>query len=136
MNEITRILRNCSEELGWEEKTKWVSYFVKRLQFSGYDKRFRHEVVTAALKKYDKRKEEFERTGTMFPKLSEQEKKEKRERKKEWYARSGKYESVMFVESTPGGELRKKVEKLVTKFDMKIKVGESRDNGEENAAEE
>ena len=110
VNEITRILRNCSEELGWEEKTKWVSYFMKRLQFSGYDKKFRHGVVTAALKKYDKRKEEFERTGTMFPKLSEQEKKEKRERKREWYARNGRYESVMFVESTPGGELRKRIE--------------------------
>ena len=30
----------------------------------------------------------------------------------------------MFVESTPGGELRKRVEKLVKKFDLKIKVVE------------
>ena len=59
-------MQERDEELSWEEKTKWVSYFVKRLQFSGYDKRFRHRVVTAALKKYDKRKEEYERTGTMF----------------------------------------------------------------------
>ena len=124
VNEITRILRNCSVHLEWEEVASWIQYFVKRLQFSGYDKKFRHQVVTKALNKYDKRLEEYRQTGIMFRKITEEEKRRKRAMKNEWYTKNGKYESVMFVEATPGGALRKKIEKLVKRFDMKIKVVE------------
>ncbi len=124
INEISRILKNCSTQLPWEEMAKWVSYFVKRMQFSGYDKEFRHAVVTKALTRYDKRVEEYQRTGTMYPILTQKEKDEKRKNKKEWYARSGRYESVMFVEATPGGELRKKIQSLSEKYKMKVKVVE------------
>ena len=51
-NEIMRILRNCNEYCPWEEVSEHVSYFMKRLQFSGYDQKFRYNVTRAALKKH------------------------------------------------------------------------------------
>ena len=37
-----------------------------------------------------------------------------------WYRGSGKYDSVMFVEATPGSELRKEVENIVSRHKVKI----------------
>ena len=101
-----------------------MSYFVKRLQYSGYDQEFRHKVVTRALQRYDKRIEEYQRTGTMYPIATQKEKEEKKRDKNKWFAKSGRYESVMFVEATPGGELRKKIQKLAKRYEVKVKVVE------------
>ena len=124
INEIVRILKNCSVHLQWDEIAEWVAYFVKRLQFSGYTQEFRHTVVTRALARYDKRVRECIRIGTMYPILSEEEKSAKKRKRNEWYARSGKYESIMFVEATPGGELRNKVQKLAERHRVRVKVVE------------
>ena len=43
INEIMRILRNCNRFCPWEETANHISYFMKRLQFSGYDQDFRYE---------------------------------------------------------------------------------------------
>ena len=124
VNEVVRILKNCSVHLEWEVMVKWVAHFVKRLQFSGYDQKFRYLVVNKALARYDKRIEECQRTGTMFPTISEEEKEKRRREKKEWYTRGGRYESVMFVEATPNGELRKKIQNLANKYKVKMRVVE------------
>ena len=62
VNEALRIFRNSSKFLKWEETAEHLSYLMKRLQFSCYDQRFRHEVMKAAFKKYDTNKEAV--TGT------------------------------------------------------------------------
>ena len=49
VNEIGRILGNCSGEIPWDEAAQHVSYFVQRMQFSGYPEGFRREVVTEAM---------------------------------------------------------------------------------------
>ena len=60
----------------------------------------------------------------MYPVLNEKERLEKRKKKREWYTDKGRYESVMFVEATPGGILRKEIQKVVRKNKMKINVVE------------
>ena len=105
-----------------EEKARWVEYFIQRLQFSGYDTRYK--VVTQALKRYDKRVAKYEQTGTMYPLKTEEEKEKAKRKKKEWYARGGRFESVMYVGASPGGQLKKDIQRLANRFDVKIKVVE------------
>ena len=51
--EVVRILRNCSRHLPWSVAREHVEQYVARMQFSGYRKEFRAEVVESALKAYD-----------------------------------------------------------------------------------
>ena len=66
VNEGGRILRNCSPDIDWQVVAKHVTYFVKRMQFSGYDKKFRYRVVKKPLQKYDIRRKRYDEIGTMF----------------------------------------------------------------------
>ena len=52
--EALRILLNCSRELPWEIKAKHLSRFTARMQYSGYEKKFRAEVIKSALNAYQK----------------------------------------------------------------------------------
>ena len=49
-----RRLLNCSSELPWEQKAYHLQDFASRLQFSGYDKKFRCEIVDSAVKALQK----------------------------------------------------------------------------------
>ena len=122
VNEVCTILKNCSRYQEWEEVTRHVEYFMKRLQYSGYDQRFKYEVLRRALNRHDKRVEEYRRTGTMYRIRSEEERRKRRKEKQEWYRKSGKYDSVMFVEATPDGALRERIQKLSDTHRMRIKV--------------
>ena len=53
MQEVLRVLRNCSKHLQWKE-------LCAKIQYSGYNKRFRTEVVRLALCAYDKMREKDE----------------------------------------------------------------------------
>ena len=55
--EVLRVLLNCSPDLGVERTVKHVETMVLRMQYSGYDKKFRAEVVDSAYKAYEKMKE-------------------------------------------------------------------------------
>ena len=50
-NELTRILRKCSPNLEWKEVAGKMSYFMRKMQFSGYSHEFRHRVVVKALQR-------------------------------------------------------------------------------------
>ena len=52
--EVLRILLNCSRELFWEATVTHVSHMMLRLQYSGYDRTFREEVVRSALAAYNR----------------------------------------------------------------------------------
>ncbi len=65
----------------------------------------------------------YEQTGTMYPLKTEEEREKAKRKKKEWYARGGRFESVMYVGAPPGGQLKKDVQRLANRFDVKIKVG-------------
>ena len=50
--EVLRVLLNCSRTLPWERVVENVNEMVLRMQYSGYSKKFRYEVVDSALKAY------------------------------------------------------------------------------------
>ena len=125
--QVLRILLNCSKDLTWQDKTKHVNEFMRKLQFSGYNKKFRYEVVSSAIKAYNKITEE-DSSGTkpMYRPRDYQEKErkeQKKKKKKSWYEKGG-YKSVIFVPSTPQSTLKKKYEAEINKTRLKIKVVE------------
>ena len=51
--EIIRILRNCNRRLPWDNVQRHVEEYVTKLQFSGYSRQFRPDVVASAMKAFD-----------------------------------------------------------------------------------
>ena len=102
-----KILRNCNSFLEWEENARHISYFMKRLQFSDYDKKFKYEVV----KRHEDKctvKQCDNNEG-------------KRVKKKRWHEETA---TVMFVQTTKDGELKKEIERCAEKNKVKLKVVE------------
>ena len=122
VNELVRVMRNCSVYLEWEnEAAPHLTYFMRRMQWCGYTFRQRYDVLRRALVRYDERMRVYMEKGTMFVEPSGR----KRGKKSmDWYKCNGKYESVVFVEATPDSELKSKVERLVRKHKLKMLVVE------------
>ena len=114
INEILRILRNCNKYLKWEETAEHLSYFMKRLQFSGYNQSFRHEVMKKALKRHDDRL--LNRTNE--DRLTTQERKRSR---RKWFGTS---DAVMFVPATENEQLKKEIQRCAMKNKVEVKVVE------------
>ena len=124
MNEVMRIFRNCSKNIEWDVVAEHVSYYMKRLQYSGYPEEFRQEVVSETLKKLDRKNAE-ERGRVRRNIVGEGENHQNVTTDKDkWYAKGGRFESVMFVEATPGSELAKRIQVAVQRFGFKIKIVE------------
>ena len=51
--ELLRVFLNCSTYVPWEWVNVNGNIMVLRMLYSGYSKKFRHKVATAALKAYD-----------------------------------------------------------------------------------
>ena len=51
--DLLRVLLNCSPDMPCDRVITHANTMVLRMQYSGYSKKFRHEVVNAALKAYD-----------------------------------------------------------------------------------
>ena len=51
--EVLRVLLNCNTRLPWEVVVVHVNHMMQRMQYSGYNQRFRSEVVKSALKAYE-----------------------------------------------------------------------------------
>ena len=118
VNEVLRILRNCSPHTVWEqEAARHVTYFMRRMQYSGHSEEMRYRVVSSALQRYDDKVS----SGSLFSRHQDS---ERGADKQDWYKKNGKYDSVMFVEATPGSKLRKEVERIVRRHRVKIKVVE------------
>ena len=69
VNEAVRIIKNCSIHLEWEHHINHLEYFIKRLQFSGYDHMSRYKIIQTALKRYEKLKTENNINGKFFDNL-------------------------------------------------------------------
>ena len=112
VNETMRILKNCSEYLEWEEIASHITYFVRRLQFSGYSQQFRYNVINKAFQKYDNiKRERSARTYNVGESTVETKAKNGVSNKKKWYARDNKYESVMFIQPTKGSKMRNEIQR-------------------------
>ena len=110
VNEGKRIVRNCSEDLEWNIIASHLSYFMRRLQFSGYDEKFRYQVLTRVLT--DKKRDQIVNPEN------------KSRDKHKWYNKRSrkKFDSVMFVEATPQSILKRKVQETAKKNDLRIKI--------------
>ena len=91
-----------------------VNEMVLRMQYSGYSKRFRYEVVDSALKAY-KMRNEADQGGERPLHRPKEWRKDEREQEKvrnknDWYKRGGN-EAVIFVPATPNSQLRGNIKK-------------------------
>ena len=116
VNEVLRILRNCNEYCPWEEVSQHISYFMMRLQFSGYDQQFRYEITKMALKKHKRaRPDNVEQKNTTT-------------NKKKWFQKKKEVDAVMFVQATEDGQLKKELQRCADRNQMKIKMIEKVEN--------
>ena len=125
--EVLRVLLNCSPDVPWERVVIHANTMVLRMQNSGYSKKFRCEVVDAALKAYDEihRKSECGERPLYRPYNWHRDERDKAKREKvnTWYGRGG-YESVIFVPSTPDSVLQQRYQEEIDRRGLKIRVVE------------
>lgn len=125
--EVLRITTHCSRNLPEEVRTNHINDMMKRIQYPGYSKENRYDIVNSALKAYEKllQKEKDGERPLHRPKNwnREQRDKEKKQKIKNWYKSNGA-ESMIFVPYTPNSELRKRYEKIIKESKIKIKVVE------------
>ena len=130
VNEGLRILRNTSIHLGWEEARDQLQYFVKRMQFSGYDMNMRAKIISKIIQKWDNILIKYNETGKMFRSRQEQyneRKASKNKKKSAWYDQS-KYDGTLFVDVTENSEMMHEVQRVCKKNKMKVKVIEKMRN--------
>ena len=125
--DLVRIMRNVSQHCEMNERTQHVQHFLHRMQFSGYPQEDRIKVYKKAKGKFEKIVER-DRTGKcpMYRGKfwqRERREKEKAEKKNRWYEKGG-YETVMFVDATPNGELAAECKKALKSSELKIRVVE------------
>ena len=133
--ECLRRLRNTKVELGPETQRKHLNQFMLKLKNSGYDGKFRREILDSAVKAFDKMLDD-DKNGKkpMYRSKSwnqEERLKAKLNKKLDWWNSNKsktQYKSVLFVTPTPGGvlanELRKREADLNKNSKERIKIVE------------
>ena len=126
--EILRVLLNCNPGIPWERTVGHVNNMIRRMQYSGYSKGFRYEIVQSALHTY-KMIQTLDQTGVKpiyRPKewRQNEKRKEKEEKRRSWY-RKGNYSSVIFVPATPESSLKRSLDEDVKKSGLKIRIVEN-----------
>ena len=125
--EVLRIIRHCSKLITWEEVRGHINKFMMKMQLSGYDQAFRCDIVKSAINAFEimMEKEEMEIRPMHRPKeWQKAERMEQKERKKkDWYKQGG-FDSVIFIPSTPKGELKRLYHHAIRSSGLRIKVVE------------
>ena len=129
--EVLRILLNCSRELPWEIAAKHVTHLSARMEYSGYDKTFRGQVIKSGLNAYHSilEKEKKGERPVYRPKewKRTERAKNRREKRTNWF--NGKNnkntnETVVFIPATQGSELKHMFEEVINGSKTKMKVVE------------
>ena len=125
--EMLRIMLHCSRFLPWEVVRTHLNKFMMKLQYSGYNQEFRHEVAKSAINAYEtiRDNEELDIRPMHRPKgWRKVERLEEKERKrKKWY-RQGGFDSVLFVPSTKDGRLKQNYQHVIRNSGFRVKVVE------------
>ena len=115
------------QELPWETTVGHVNHMMLPLQYSGYDQKFRTEVVLSALKAYN-RIIELDASGEQplyrpreWKRLERAQ--ERRGKRESWYRKRG-FDTVIFVPATPGSQLKNRYIEEIEGAGFKIKVVE------------
>ena len=128
INEVHRILQNCSSELEWEDIVPHLNYFVKQMIFSGYNISMRYKVMKKAIdihkKKERNRGENKNNRFVPSREVREERLKKKQEKKSRWSMKEGSHETIMFTEMTEDSELKNRIQIAAKRNKIKIKVQE------------
>ena len=123
IEECVRRLQNCSPNLPWEVKAAFLSEYMGRLKQAGYNERFRVGVLNQALARFEgmvkadlEGKQPLYRDSTWW---NDPANCRKQKKKKDWTQGS---DGVIFVQSTPNGELAKKFRETIKKFPSSVKL--------------
>ena len=123
--ELLRIMKNCSRRLDENVRNGHINEYMKRMQYSGHTKTTRYDVYLSAKKAYEHqvRNDQTGEEPLYRPKTwrKTERKKEKREKKHNWYKANGT-ESVIFVPCTPDERLKKAFEEQIRVSPFNIKV--------------
>ena len=115
--ECLRIMRNTSVFLGEKIQNENLNFYMKKLMYSGYNAKFRGEVIKSAKNAYRKILVLHKEGKNMYRNRKEmQECKVKKQKNKEnWWQSQVKgkkpFTSILFVPPTPRGELAKMLKK-------------------------
>jgi hypothetical protein len=111
----------------WAEVLQHLNNFMRKMQYSGYDQAFRYTVTQSAINAYQtiRDKEEKGLRPMHRPKTWKRAERirEKEEKKKSWYKRGG-FDSVLFVPTTPDGELKRRYEEIIRRSGIRMQVVE------------
>ena len=129
-------MRNTKIDLGEDIRNKHLNDYMVKLKNSGYNAKYRKEILDSATKAFDKMLEEDRNNikplfRDRFWKKEERET-SKKEKKLNWYKNEGKtkinYKSILFVPPTPGGilvkQLKEREEELNRHREDRIKIVE------------
>ena len=123
--EVLRIMLHTSRNLPWDVVRQHINKLMIKMQFSGYEQRFRYEVTKSAIKAYQSMMEDEEKgiRPIQRPKDWNREARmeQKEQKKKDWY-KVGGFDSVLFVPTTPNGKLRKMYNHEIQQSGLRVKV--------------
>ena len=126
--EVLRIFLRCSPKLPWASVKAHVERYMQRMQFSGYNTKFRSEIVLSACSAYrTMRDKDEEGVQPLYrPKTWRrvERQKERRMKKTNWFKNKGDM-SVVFIPATPGSELKRRYEAAIQQCRVGIKVVET-----------
>ena len=123
--EVLRILLNYKGELPREAIVAHVNHMMLRLQHSGYDRKFREEVVRSALAAYN-RLLELDASGEK-PLYRSREwralerERERKKRRDNWF-RKWNFDIVILVPATPGSQFKCRYMREIKATELEIKV--------------
>ena len=125
--ELIRVMTRCSPEMKWKNVIPHLNEAMKRIQHSGYNKKFRCDVLRSAIKAYKTIKhndkiglQPMYRTRHWKEQQREREKKKK---KTSWFKDKGA-KTVVFVPATPKSKLKQLYEKVISESKIPVKVVE------------
>ena len=114
--EMLRILLHCSRDMPWEAVLLHLNNFMRKMQYSGYDKVFPYKVAKSAINAYERiRDDEMRGIRPIHrPKTWRRAERmmEKENKKKIWY-KTGGFDSVLFVPTTPERKLKRMYEDAI-----------------------
>ena len=125
INECVRRLRNCSPDMEWGEKKKFIQDYVVRLFHAGYTEQFRQDIVKQSLARYEGMvRADREGQHPLYRERSWQEsdRRHQRQNKKTGWLAKGGYDTVIMVNSTPGGDLARQLQKVISDNPGPVKI--------------
>ena len=119
-NEAMRRLLCCSPNLEKEKRDEIMEDFARMLRRSGYQERFRHEVISDAVRGFEKKEEEERRGGRPVDRPKEYEESERRKRKEDkgerFYRKESRgsqvREGLFIIPATPNSILAKEMRRI------------------------